>query len=189
MPHHALLVVGEHLAAAGQGSTGRVQACLRARRKAWQHLEATRVLVPWAAAAQPSGRPGCAPTLPLHLNWSMANCSRPGLTLPTASTASAMPPAHATTSRTHQLLRVSFPDTRQVQLPCTSAPLPFHAPTQPPGAGCLTSQVGAEEAPVAGELAQHLHPGSPGQWGCEGESWGRSDGNTKGIDLIASVQL
>lgn len=37
-------------------------------------------------------------------------------------------------------------------------------------AACLTSQVGAEEAPVAGQLAQHLHPGSPGQPGCD--SWG-----------------
>ena len=39
---------------------------------------------------------------------------------------------------------------------------------------CLTSQVGAEEAPVTRQLAQHLHPGSPWQWGCDGRlgRWG-----------------
>lgn len=106
VPHHALLVVGEHLAAAAQGvgaegeeehrrserqgvagggsGSTRVRIIRRQR-----HLAASTRKQKTAASGM-----GPPPASPMHLNWSMANCSRPGLMLPTASTASAMPPAH-----------------------------------------------------------------------------------------------
>lgn len=94
-----------------------------------------------------------------HLNWSMANCSRPGLTLPTASTASAMPPAHGRRDASSQ--RTSF--IKRHLLCLHSAPSHLVHNVHELSAAWLTSQIAAEEAPVAGELAQHLQCGRAGQ--------------------------